>query len=394
MSFIKKNKIGDITLDVFIEQYWQKKPLLIRQAIPDFTSLISADELAGLSCEEEVESRLLIEKGLDGKTPWQVINGPQEEAIFSQLPETNWTLLIQEANCHIPQLQELIDNFSFIPNWRFDDVMISYAPKDGSVGPHKDTYDVFLLQAHGQRHWHIADYPTTKNDLISDIDCRILKTFTSQQDWILNPGDILYLPPGVIHHGIAVNDCLTYSFGFKAGTSGDLLAGILPYAMESRQLNHYYQDPDLKIQLSSGEISENALNKMEQQLQDIFKDKEQLRCWLASYLTEVKNPDNEDCYEQIPLSLSQVELHLENKGALYRNETYRYAYLVIDPDKEYKLFINAEEIIVPKQLMAFIPILTGHRIIDDNKLSAFINIKEFPEFISTLIERGYLYTEL
>jgi len=277
MSFIKKNKIGDITLDVFIEQYWQKKPLLIRQAIPDFTSLISADELAGLSCEEEVESRLLIEKGLDGKTPWQVINGPQEEAIFSQLPETNWTLLIQEANCHIPQLQELIDNFSFIPNWRFDDVMISYAPKDGSVGPHKDTYDVFLLQAHGQRHWHIADYPTTKNDLISDIDCRILKTFTSQQDWILNPGDILYLPPGVIHHGIAVNDCLTYSFGFKAGTSGDLLAGILPYAMESRQLNHYYQDPDLKIQLSSGEISENALNKMEQQLQDIFIDKSLLQ---------------------------------------------------------------------------------------------------------------------
>jgi len=116
MSFIKTNKIGDISLDIFLEQYWQKKPLLIRQAVPDFQSIISAEELAGLSCEEMVESRLLIENGLNGKTPWQVIGGPQEEGIFSQLPETNWTLLIQEANRHIPQLQEYIDFFSFIPN--------------------------------------------------------------------------------------------------------------------------------------------------------------------------------------------------------------------------------------------------------------------------------------
>jgi len=271
MSFIKTNKIGDISLDIFLEQYWQKKPLLIRQAVPDFQSIISAEELAGLSCEEMVESRLLIENGLNGKTPWQVIGGPQEEGIFSQLPETNWTLLIQEANRHIPQLQEYIDFFSFIPNWRFDDVMISYAPKNGSVGPHKDQYDVFLLQASGQRHWHIADYPTSEEDLIPDIECRILKTFQSQQDWVLNPGDMLYLPPGILHHGVAVNDCLTYSFGFKAGTKGDLLTGILPYALESGDFKEYYHDPDLKQQQSSGEISEQALNKMQLQLKDLFK---------------------------------------------------------------------------------------------------------------------------
>jgi 50S ribosomal protein L16 3-hydroxylase len=391
MSFIKKNKIGDITLDNFLKNYWQKKPLLIRQAIPGFNSIISAEELAGLSCEENVESRLLVENGLDNKTPWQVINGPQEEAIFSQLPETNWTLLIQEANRHIPQLQELTDYFSFIPNWRFDDVMISYAPKNGSVGPHSDQYDVFLLQAFGQRHWHIADYPTTEADLIPDIDCRILKTFQSQQDWVLNPGDILYLPPGVLHHGVAVNDCQTYSFGFRTGTNGDLLSGILPYAIESGKLNRRYHDPDLKQQSSSGEITDDALTKLEQQLKELFSDKQQLRQWLACYLTETINTDDE-FYDTSPLTLTQTKQYLIDQGVLYRNESCRYAYLSTAMN-HYQLFINAEEISVPEQLMEFIPVLTGHRILDKKKLSPFVSIEGFDKLIKTLIEKQYLHID-
>ena len=391
MSFIKKNKIGDISLDNFLKNYWQKKPLLIRQAVPDFNSIISAEELAGLSCEENVESRLLIEKGLDGKTPWQLINGPQEESIFSQLPETNWTLLIQEANRHIPQLQELTDYFSFIPNWRFDDVMISYAPENGSVGPHSDQYDVFLLQASGQRHWHIADYPTTEADLIPDIDCRILKTFHSQQDWVLNPGDMLYLPPGVLHHGVAVNDCLTYSFGFRAGTNGDLLSGILPYAIESGKLNKRYHDPDLKQQSSCGEITDGALTKLEQQLKELFSDQQQLRQWLACYLTETINTDDE-LYDTNPLTLTQTKQYLIDQGVLYRNESCRYAHLSTAMN-HYQLFINAEKISVPEQLMDFIPILTGHRILDKKKLSPFVSIEGFDEFIKTLIEKQYLHID-
>ncbi|MFK5894920.1 MAG: cupin domain-containing protein, partial [Pseudomonadota bacterium] len=350
--------------------------------------------LAGLSCEEMVESRLLIEKGLDSKTPWQVINGPQDEAIFSQLPQTNWTLLIQEANHHIPQLQELADYFSFIPNWRFDDVMISYAPEHGSVGPHSDQYDVFLLQAQGQRHWFIADYPTDDDDLIPDIDCRILNTFHSQHDWVLNPGDMLYLPPGILHHGIAVNDCLTYSFGFKVGTTADLLSGILPYAVENEKLATRYTDPDLKRQVSSGEITDAALDKMQFQLQELFQDKQQLRQWLASYLTETVNT-HEAMYEQAHLSLAEVKKYLTSEGLLYRNESYRYAHLVIKNknNTQYKLFINAEEIHIPVQLMEFIPILTGHRILDNKKLSPFISIEGFIQFIETLINKEYLHTD-
>ena len=142
---------GGLSPEQFLKHYWHKKPLLIRQAFPDFKAILSADELAGISCEEGVESRVLIEHGLDGKTPWQVIHGPQQEDVFEQLPESNWTLLVQEANQYLDELGPLIDCFNFIPNWRFDDVMISFATNQGGVGPHFDNYDVFLIQGAGQR---------------------------------------------------------------------------------------------------------------------------------------------------------------------------------------------------------------------------------------------------
>ncbi|MFK5985489.1 MAG: cupin domain-containing protein [Pseudomonadota bacterium] len=391
MSFVTNNKIGDISIDDFLHNYWQKKPLLIRQAIPAFKSLITAEELAGLSLEEHIESRLMIEQGLDGQTPWQVKTGPLEEELFAQLPETNWTLLVQEANHHLPQLQELTDYFSFIPNWRFDDVMISYAVKNGSVGPHSDQYDVFLLQAEGQRHWHIAEYATTDKDLIENIDCRILKEFHSQQDWVLNPGDMLYLPPGVLHHGIAIDDCMTYSIGYNARTNGDILTGIIPYVMESGLLNNYYRDPELIQQLSSGEISNIALDKMQQQLQELFKDKQQLRHFFASYLTESLNPHNMP-YEQEPITITQLKAYLDEQGYLYRNEVYRYAYIITD-DGLYNLYINSHKIELSKQLMEFIPVLTGNRILKAELISNFIHLDGWTEFIHFLINNEYLLTD-
>ncbi len=139
--------LGGLSAEEFLQQYWQKKPLLIRQAIPDYSTPLSPDELAGLACEQEVESRLILEK--DADTPWQLEHGPFTETRFSQLPATHWTLLIQKVNQLLPQLAELLDQFNFIPNWRIDDVMVSYAPEAGSVGPHVDQYDVFLLQGLG-----------------------------------------------------------------------------------------------------------------------------------------------------------------------------------------------------------------------------------------------------
>lgn len=186
---------GDITVEEFLADYWQKKPLLVRQAIPDYRSPISADELAGLACQENVESRIVLEK--DRLAPWSVLHGPFYESDFSTLPDTHWTLLVQECNQHVPELALLLDSFNFIPNWRVDDIMVSYAVEHGSVGPHTDQYDVFLLQAEGTRHWKINRSLDKDAAYLEDTELRILNNFESEQDWILEPGDMLYLPPGV-----------------------------------------------------------------------------------------------------------------------------------------------------------------------------------------------------
>ena len=212
--------LGGITAREFLRDYWQKKPLLIRQAIPDFESPIDADELAGLALEEEVESRLVIEHG---ERPWELRRGPFAEDEFSKLPEREWTLLVQAVDQFVPEVAELLENFRFLPSWRIDDVMISFAAPGGSVGPHFDNYDVFLLQGHGKRNWKIGQMCDSESPLLQHADLRILADFEATDEWVLEPGDMLYLPPRLAHCGVAVDDCLTYSVGFRAPSAAEVL---------------------------------------------------------------------------------------------------------------------------------------------------------------------------
>ena len=186
--------LGGISAEHFLKEYWQKKPLLIRQAFPGFLCPVSPDELAGLALEESVESRLIQEQ--QGEAHWVLENGPFEESRFGQLPATHWTLLIQQLDAWHEEINALKQHFSFIPNWRIDDIMASYAPQGGSVGPHYDQYDVFLLQAHGHRHWQIGQMCDEHSPQLEGTPLRILKAFEAQADWVLAPGDMLYLPPG------------------------------------------------------------------------------------------------------------------------------------------------------------------------------------------------------
>jgi len=194
--------LGGLTPERFLAEYWQKRPLLVRQAIPGFKSPLSADELAGLACEPEVESRLILEKG--GSRPWQLEHGPFEEERFATLPESHWTLLVQRVNHWVPAVADLLDHFAFLPSWRLDDIMISYAADQGSVGPHTDQYDVFLLQGAGRRRWQIDASVTDESPLLDHPDLRILAQFHATDEWVLEPGDLLYLPPGLAHYGVAL----------------------------------------------------------------------------------------------------------------------------------------------------------------------------------------------
>ena len=249
----------DINIREFVQQYWQRKPCLLRNALLNFESAISPEELAGLACEEDVHCRLVFE-GSDNK-PWAVRYGPFEEQDFLDLPESNYSLLVSECEKWMPELNDLLDQFRFIPDWRIDDLMISYAPEGGSVGPHVDQYDVFLLQALGTRRWQYCDTPSQDDPVIEGLELAILQDFNPQQDVVLNPGDILYLPPGYAHHGVALERCMTYSIGFRAPNAASALES---FALESERLettSERYRDADLELDRHHAEITDQEIER-------------------------------------------------------------------------------------------------------------------------------------
>jgi 50S ribosomal protein L16 3-hydroxylase len=249
----------NININEFVENYWQKKPCLLRNAIADFDAAVSPEELAGLACEEDVHCRLVMETGAE--PPWTLRYGPFEEADFLDLPESNYSLLVSECEKWIPELTELLDQFRFLPDWRIDDLMISYAPAGGSVGPHVDQYDVFLLQTLGRRRWLYNETPAQDQAIIPDLELAILQEFTADQDVVLNPGDILYLPPGFAHHGIALERCMTYSIGFRAPTT---ISALESFALECEGLGvtERYHDADLELDRHHAEITDQEVERL------------------------------------------------------------------------------------------------------------------------------------
>ena len=283
--------LGGLTPTQFLTEYWQKKPLLIKQAIPDFSGLLSPEELAGLACEDEVQSRIVQQKG----EKWLLKNGPFDDKDFSKLPNKDWTLLVQSVNHYLPEASELLQRFDFIPHARLDDLMVSYAPNGGGVGPHFDSYDVFLLQGQGKRLWRISEQ--TDLSLIEGAPLRILKNFDTSQEWLLEAGDMLYLPPQIAHWGIAVSnsgeDCMTYSVGFRAPKNQELATEFLGFmqdklAQEKLHLTGIYQDADLTLQNHPAEISHDMISKVSENLQKIKWADNDVAQFLGSYLSEPK----------------------------------------------------------------------------------------------------------
>jgi len=274
--------LGGISTREFLEEYWQKKPLLIRGAIPDFTGLLSAEELAGLACEDDAQSRLVSQ--LRGK--WQLERGPFDEARFLALPKKSWSLLVQGVNHHLPEAAALLQQFDFIPHARMDDLMVSFAPDGGGVGPHVDSYDVFLLQGQGKRLWRISGQKDLT--LVEGAPLRILKNFETEQEWLLQPGDMLYLPPQIAHWGIAVGDCMTYSVGFRAPSAQELASQFMDYLQERINIEGMYADPDLRSTHHPAKISKAMISQVSKMLSRIKWQREDVARFLGSYLSEPK----------------------------------------------------------------------------------------------------------
>lgn len=281
---------GELTSAQFLSDYWQKKPLLLRQALPDFESPLSVDEVAGLALEPEVESRLIWEKHPGTAAPWALEHGPFTEQHLQALPEMGWSLLVQGVDQWIPEVAEFRQLFAWMPQWRFEDIMISIAPPSGSVGPHVDQYDVFLCQVSGQRQWQWSKRnPQTlcyRDDTALSILAQALPEPTETA--LLNPGDVLYLPPGFAHHGIAQTLSQTWSVGYRAPDAADMLRVLAQrVSLEPNADALRYADPDLTLREGTPhEISAQAIVRVQTLLNDCLQRPELIADVLGPLVTQ------------------------------------------------------------------------------------------------------------
>ncbi len=377
------NFLGNLSPADFLKQYWQKKPLLIKQAFPNYQSPITAEELAGLACEEGIESRLIQEHVKD--SAWQLQHGPFQESDFTSLPKSHWSLLVQAVNHHVPALNQLLDEFNFLPAWRVDDIMISYAPVNGSVGPHLDNYDVFLLQVQGHRHWHINEDDYSEDDFIDDLELKILSDFKANQDWILEPGDMLYLPPDVAHHGIALDDCLTFSIGFRAPSQKELLSA---YTVSFNDVgrDQFYTDPDLQLQDSAGEIKTEHIQAMRKMILSAISDDADFASWFGRFITEDMNQ-----YEagQNELDNNEFNKHFKQNGYLNRYGNIRFSY--IQENENLKFFYAGNELQLALEQRPLIQYLSSQHRLEYTETLQFGNEESALELIYTLYSAGCFY---
>lgn len=280
--------LGGLSPQLFMKRHWQKKPLLVRQAIPDFKPLLDRAELFELASHEDVQARLVIQE--PGKTPgWRLKNGPFERRAIPALKRPGWTILLQGVDLQHDAVHALMNKFRFVPDGRLDDLMISYATEGGGVGPHYDSYDVFLLQAQGRRRWRIGRQKD--KTLQPDVPLKILANFEPEQEFVLEPGDMLYLPLLHAHDGIAIDECMTYSIGFRSPGRGELARELLQRLAEDAQDVvgvSVYRDPHQAAVGQPGEIPMQMVEFARDALQGALKDPDALGRALGEYLTEPK----------------------------------------------------------------------------------------------------------
>lgn len=374
--------LGGITAREFLRDYWQKKPLLIRQAIPDFESPIDADELAGLALEEEVESRLVIEHG---ERPWELRRGPFAEDAFSTLPEREWTLLVQAVDQFVPEVAELLEHFRFLPSWRIDDMMISFAAPGGSVGPHFDNYDVFLLQAQGKRNWKIGQMCNSESPLLQHADLRILAEFEESAEWVLEPGDMLYLPPRLAHFGIAEDDCMTYSVGFRAPSAAEVLTHFTDFLSQYLTDEERYTDADAQPVSDPHQIQGDALDRLKGLLAEHMSDERMLLTWFGQFMTEPRYPElvaGEELGEEDFIN------SLQDGAILVRNPSARLAWSEVDDDV--LLFASGQSRYLPGKLRELLKLVCSADALHSENLGEWLADEDGRDLLCELVKQGSL----
>ena len=274
--------LGGLTAKQFLSQFWQRKPLLVRSAIVDFKGPVQAPELFALASRNDVESRIVRRE----RGRWKMSEGPFSRADLARMPRSGWTILVQGVNLEVPAADELMRRFGFLPRARLDDVMVSYASPGGGVGPHFDSYDVFLLQGEGRRRWRIARRYDPAIE--PDIPIRVLRRFKPEREWVLGPGDMLYMPPGWAHDGVALDPCFTYSIGFRAPSRGEIAREFLGFLQERVAFDGQYADRGARLPRHAAEIPASMVEHAVSAARKIRWSRRDVSRLLGSYLSEPK----------------------------------------------------------------------------------------------------------
>ncbi len=378
--------LGGLSADQFLREYWQKKPLLIRQAFPEFENPLSPDELAGLSLEEEIESRIVLEHG---QRPWELRRGPFSEEDYKNLPERDWTLLVQAVDQFVPEVGDLLRAFGFLPRWRLDDVMISYATPGGSVGPHYDNYDVFLLQGHGRRRWKVGQYCSPDTTMLDHPDLRILANFDQRDEWVLEPGDMLYLPPGLAHYGIAEDECMTYSIGFRAPSHQDILAHFTDFLGQYLTDQERYSDADMDEPADAAAIDDATVDRLRDTVLQLVDDRAALAVWFGRFMTEPKYPE---MVQAQPVESGELLEAVQDGHALIRNPSARLAYR-IEAGADLVLFASSEHCLLPASLLPLAQLLCNEDYLEPEALLAWRENEDGWTLIEQLFAKGDLLLE-
>lgn len=379
--------LGGLSAAEFLRDYWQKKPLLVRNAFPELAYRLTDEDLKELAQEESVEARIVLEKG---KTPWELRKGPFEAKAFRQLPASHWTLLVQAVDHYLPALSDYLDHFSFLPGWRIDDIMVSYAVEGGSVGPHYDQYDVFLIQGFGNRRWQLGQQCDEQTPRVAGTPLRIVQQIDVHFDEVVNPGDLLYVPPGMAHHGVAQNECSTYSIGFRAPPLSHLLERIVDAALEAAGSQRLFTDTGRAPVSQPAALSDADLESLRAQVLTLLDDRETLRQAMAPFLSEPKYDDYEPQGEE--LALDEIRDALAAGACLRRDPASRCLYTLRDK-QPHELFINGQKEWFPPALAAFVQLLADQRLLTADQLAPWLADTDALHWLADQMASGFWFLD-
>lgn len=379
-------KLANLDIDWFLREIWQKKPLLIRNALvcsekADWENPLTPEELAGLACEEGIESRLITySKKADD---WKLEHGPFPEARFSKVPKSHWTLLVQAVDHWVPEVAALIEPFRFLPDWRIDDVMVSYAATGGGVGPHFDQYDVFLVQGLGRRRWQVGPICDKDCQLRDNKQLRLFAEFNATEEWILEPGDMLYVPPRFAHDGVALDDeCMTYSVGFRAPGQAELISHWADHVLEAVSDDDRFEDVERTPARNPGEITAVALDELRRLALEKLADANEFRRWFGTYTTAPKYADQDFAPDQ-PITAKTLLSRLKKCGALQRNSASRFAFSRAD---DVLLFVDGCSYTGIDA--ALVEYLCANKIWPQDQLAIWLDNESTVQLLHTLFNQG------